>query len=421
MKIRLSLRLYFIIATILLVSVISIALSLLSIDSLSRGINFGAAQTMRRIGEVEGVSDGHPVEILGFHVASQWQDLPPTIQQTFLHKRGLTANNIEKEIVKSHLLAPPKSVYVLLKIKNEAGETRYIAALREVPKNLDKKRPHAPPAFWILIFGVLAPLIFLAGLLFIISNVASPVEALKKWAKNFDIDTAKKPLPDFRYKELNSLAALIRSSLSSTHQALEREQKFLAHASHELRTPISVVRANTELLKKIPQTPESEQKRLEVLNRIERAGKTMTSLTETLLWLSRDSGDRPANQPVRLDLLIEELVADLNYLVDKKDIELSVKTEPYELSVAAVPCRIVIANLMRNAFQHTLEGKVSVVQQGANVCIMNSAAQPELSVETPDLGFGLGLRLSRELAAKYHWRYEDKAGINRYEASIRFQ
>ncbi|TXR54387.1 sensor histidine kinase [Reinekea thalattae] len=417
MKIRLSLRLYFIIATILLVSVISIALSLLSIENLSRGINFGAGQTMGRIGTVEGVSDGQPVEILGFHVASRLQDLPEAIQKTFEHK-NLEANTIEKKIIRSHFLAPPRSVYVLLKIKTKTGEDRFIAAERVMPKSFSRKPVHAPPSVWILVFGVLAPLIFLAGLIFIISRVASPVEALKNWAKNFNVDTAKKPVPDFQYKELNSLAHIVRSSLASAHEALDREQKFLAHASHELRTPISVVRANTELLKKIPNTAETEQKRIEVLDRIERAGKTMTSLTETLLWLSRDSGDFPADQTIRLDLLIEELVSDLNYLVDKKEIELMVKTEPYELTIAAVPCRIVIANLVRNAFQHTISGKVSVVQQGTNVCIMNSS-QEDLMDEA-DLGFGLGLRLSRELAQKYHWQYEDKAGLGRYEASIRF-
>ncbi|WP_244225164.1 histidine kinase dimerization/phospho-acceptor domain-containing protein [Vibrio aquaticus] len=62
---------------------------------------------------------------------------------------------------------------------------------------------------------------------------------------------------------------------------------FLGYASHELRTPIAVTRNNSELLCKMISKGIPSEKQLVVLDRIERAGFTMTDLTETLLWLNQ--------------------------------------------------------------------------------------------------------------------------------------
>jgi len=62
-------------------------------------------------------------------------------------------------------------------------------------------------------------------------------------------------------------------------------------------------------------------------------------------------------------------------------------------------CRIVIANLIRNAFQHTAEGKVSIEQKGRVIQIVNQNSKGQESRES--LGFGLGLQLTEKLIRQY--------------------
>ncbi|NEV64308.1 hypothetical protein [Thiorhodococcus minor] len=99
----------------------------------------------------------------------------------------------------------------------------------------------------------------------------------------------------------------------------------------------------------------------------------MQHLTETLLWLGRDSAQTPANHPARIDALIAQLVDDMRYLLSDKRVEVALETEPCELILPEVPARIVLGNLIRNAFQHTWDGQVGIRQQGGRVEIVNIA------------------------------------------------
>ncbi len=108
-----------------------------------------------------------------------------------------------------------------------------------------------PHFFIIFSTALVAILLFYLVLNTIFRKVTTPVEQLKNWAKNMTTDQLSQPIPDFHYSELNVLANIVKSSMESVQQSVEREKKFLAYASHELRTPIAVTKTNTELLKKM--------------------------------------------------------------------------------------------------------------------------------------------------------------------------
>ena len=182
-----------------------------------------------------------------------------------------------------------------------------------------------------------------------------------------------KPAPEFHFSELDSLASLVRSSLRSVQESVaDREKLFLGHASHELRTPIAVTRANSELLRKMIDKGIGSARQLEVLERIERASLTMTDLTETLLWLNRHSDKALPTSEVAVDGMIEKLTEELSYLLSSgKEVEVSISCEPTVLVLPEALCRIVIANMIRNAFQYTYSGKVEIRLAGKRLEIIN--------------------------------------------------
>jgi signal transduction histidine kinase len=241
-------------------------------------------------------------------------------------------------------------------------------------------------------------------------RVSQPITALGNWAAGLSTSNLNEPVPDFVYPELNHFAELVRTSLTSAHQGLEREQLFLSHTSHELRTPISVVRANLELLRKIQTSSQTDPdpRETEIINRIDRASLTMKDVTETLLWLGRDDSSTHPSVMLRLDDIIGELVDGLRYLLQGHPVDLQLNLEPVELYLPEAPTRIVLGNLIRNAFQHTRSGTVTITQRAGHVEIVNSLSEgEEASSET---GFGLGLKLTERFTEKLGWGYANEPG-----------
>lgn len=266
----------------------------------------------------------------------------------------------------------------------------------------------------LTLIGVGSAVMIALVLLLVWRRVSRPITALSNWAAALNERNLNDPVPDFVYPELNHFAELMRTSLSSAQQGLEREQTFLSHTSHELRTPISVVRANLELLRKIQSQSgdPGDPRQAEIISRIDRASLTMKDVTETLLWLGRDDTAPRALTPLRLDQVINELLDGLRYLVQGRPVELVLNLEPATLDLPEAPTRIVLGNLIRNALQHTAEGMVEITQRGNRVRIINA---PGEAADSRDTGFGLGLKLTERFTEKLGWYYQNQPlGNGRY-------
>jgi hypothetical protein len=144
----------------------------------------------------------------------------------------------------------------------------------------------------------------------------------------------------------------------------------------------------------------------------------MQHLTDTLLWLSRDNAEKLPEKHLEIDTLVKQLVEGMSYLIDRKDIQLQVKTSPCTVLLPEIPAQIVLGNLIRNAFQHTWEGSITILQHSNCVDISNT--QTEGTIEQQDLGFGLGLQLTIQLAQKLNWLYTDESEQFTHKVSIIF-
>ncbi|MGD9217002.1 MAG: hypothetical protein PVJ84_19485, partial [Desulfobacteraceae bacterium] len=80
------------------------------------------------------------------------------------------------------------------------------------------------------------------------------------------------------------------------------------------------------------------------------------------------------------------------------------------------PARIVIHNLIRNAFQHTWRGTIRITQQNGTVDIVNDTAKENGNSE--DMGFGLGLQLIEQLTARLNWPYSIITESERHRARV---
>lgn len=423
MKFRRSYKFYFFCAIMTIATVTVISFVTLAANYFVSGMDVSLRYSMLSVVKHIDTRDGQPKELLGYQIATRWQDVQAPIQQQF---SPLTKHlQFEKAMLQHGWLTPPVKAYFVMRYDRPSGQTVYISrvfsnlTMQQTAKEFHQEGNRY--GLSLLVYALVALSVFGLGLFFLFRCTARPQEQLFKWAETLTTEQLSRPIPDFHFHELNRVAAIIKDSVSSAQDMLEREQQFLASASHELRTPIAVVRSNAELMDKLIEKTDNAalyDKQAEVMQRILRAGVTMTDLCSTLLWLNRREQRELPLTPVNLALMIDSISRDLNYLLRDKSVEVEIQVQEATFPLPSTLCRIVISNLIRNAYQHTLAGKVAIFQSGTTVTIMNhNFATGE---QTEELGFGLGLELTNRIIQQYDWYYEVHDNESGREVTIDF-
>lgn len=425
MKQQISLKLVVIIAFLSLAVVLVIGYSLLTNHFFHKGMRSGTSIHMDIAASsyVKTFSEekrNHLNTFSGYQIARKWQQLPKEIRDVFDDIPPSSENEFMAKADRSSLFGPPDAMTFIFRYE-DAEETLFVGrrTYRPPGPTLLGKNAAESRRMLFMISAAIAGILALTILL-LLRHIAKPVAALEQWTRSLGPETLNQTPPDFYYPELNELANLVRTSLSSVQESLDREHSFLRYASHELRTPITIIRNNVELFSKISQLeePQKSTQQDKVMNRIDRASLNMQHLTDTLLWLSRDNVEKLPEKDLDLDTMVKQLVEEMRYLIDRKDIQLHVETSPCTVLLPEIPAQIVLGNLVRNAFQHTWQGNITIHQQGDRVVISNT--QTEEIKESQDLGFGLGLQLTAQLAEKLHWQYMNESEQCTHKVLIRF-
>ncbi len=204
------------------------------------------------------------------------------------------------------------------------------------------------------------------------------------------------------------------AALESTSEELERTARYSADASHQLKSPVTVLRTGIEsLLAREDFQPEVYEELSGLLHQTRR----LTSVIDDLLLLSRmDAGHLEIDsQPVNLVRLAEEWLEDLAALPDAFEVAIE-KEFPKSLFIAGEKryTSLIVQNLLENARKYNRPGgRIRVVarQQNSDVllsigntgCAIAPPAQQHIFERfyhnsTSSAGHGLGLNLARELA-----------------------
>ena len=160
--------------------------------------------------------------------------------------------------------------------------------------------------------------------------------------------------------ELGRLASLLNHTFERLHDTFEQQAQFTADASHELRTPISVILAQTELALMRDRTPEEYREALESCHR---SGEQMKQVVNSLLELARmDSGEFALHrEPVDLAVVVRDAMLFVEPLVQQRDGEIIANLEQITGEVDAAKLQQVVSNLLSNAIKHNPDGcKVNV-------------------------------------------------------------
>src|SRR6266536_6405995 len=204
------------------------------------------------------------------------------------------------------------------------------------------------------------------------------------------------------------------AALASTAEELQRSTRYSADASHQLKSPVTVLRMGLEiLLEREDFQPEVYEELSTLLHQTRR----LTGVIDDLLLLSRmDAGHlQIASTPVNLSQLVDEWLDDLGALPDSPDVKIE-KEFPRGLFVAGEKryTSLIVQNLLENARKYNRAGgriRVSACGNGNDVVLTVGNTGRTIppgeniferfhhsSSPSAASGHGIGLNLARELA-----------------------
>ncbi len=279
----------------------------------------------------------------------------------------------------------------------------------------------------ILLFGVL-PLSFILLLFYLSSWLAytnskrlvSPLQQLAKRVSDyrFDAKTIQSiELNDIKVNadiEVLSLIKALEKFNTQLQEFIERERNFTRDASHELRTPVAIIKGSLDMLKRIEDT--NPEKRHKYLQKIRQTAEEMDQLIATLLLLAHNGSVLQEPTAFSLPELLRQLADDIQAQYADKNITLTVDSETdYHINAPKKAVAMVFENLIENAFKYTPSGTINIQIEPNQVTITDSGIgmnEHTLSqaftpffrdLEAEAQGFGLGLPLVKRICESLTW------------------
>jgi heavy metal sensor kinase len=190
----------------------------------------------------------------------------------------------------------------------------------------------------------------------------APVAALEREAREITAVALHRRLPVANpHDELGRLTSTVNDMVGRLEHSFTEMRRFTADASHELRTPVTVIRTEAEVALDKPLSHEQVQHLLgSVLEECER----LTRLTDQLLTLARQDAGLTPGRKERVDLsgLVGEVVETLRPLAEIKGLALTFNSGQQSAVVTGDvdQLRSVVINVLDNALKYTEIGSVTV-------------------------------------------------------------
>jgi signal transduction histidine kinase len=220
--------------------------------------------------------------------------------------------------------------------------------------------------------------------------------------------------------EFDQLNRTLEEMIEKMQSDFVNLKEFTENASHEIQTPLAIIKSKLELLLNDPVLTEFQHKQLhEVFETVIRLSK----LNEALLLLSKiENRQFVEKSDVDLSGLIMSRLIYLEEIFELKKIDLSTKLDdPFIINIHPILAEILIDNLLGNALKHNYqEGKIKVTSEMTNIIFENTG--PSLTFDpqkifnrfvkqnTSMASNGMGLAIadeickSNQLTLEYSWQ-----------------
>ena len=266
------------------------------------------------------------------------------------------------------------------------------------------------------------------GIQLVLKGVFRPLHRLLDWLHCIQPGKEVPPLDNpTKIREFRQLSDAALDMGNRSYKAYEEQKQFIENASHELQTPLAIVRGKVELLAESEGMTEQQMEQLdEIYATLGRAVK----LNKSLLLLSRiENGQYTEMEDVSVDEILDELLPDLMDIYEHKQVRLIRKREeqPFIIRCNHSLAQILVSNLVKNSLLHNREGgELQVLTTPTSLVIKNTGDVPldgeklfrrfyhGMDGKKDSTGLGLAIARSIALSSSLKLTYEWQDGMHTF-------
>lgn len=236
-------------------------------------------------------------------------------------------------------------------------------------------------------------------------------------AENFDIArNSHFQLPEETgTTEFDRLNSTLNKLVKNVNKAYYNQKQFIENASHEIQTPLAIIRAKIELLINQPDIKEEEAL---LLGDIANATNRLSEMNRILLLLAKiENSQFPDRENISINNVVRKILDDCSEYVDNCPRIKSNMEEEITVTANLLLIEILISNLINNAIVHNNNKKeIAVIINDGKLIIENTGdplfVDPEVLFERfrknthQKQTTGLGLALVRQISQLYQYNIE---------------
>lgn len=277
----------------------------------------------------------------------------------------------------------------------------------------------------ITVSTLIAVLLAAAAGLFFVRSVTEPLKTLSTAARGVSAGNYEPVLPEERRDEIGDLSRSFLSMTRSLREADEWKKKIIADSAHELRTPVSVLQGNIEMM--LEGVYQIDKKRIEGLQEETRVLSRLVEELQSLANAEKGKGTYLFEE-LKAGELLRHVYHSASPLATTKEIELRIKDDGQAITLRADRQKLLQAfmNLVHNALYYTpRKGTVllGAEKNGSEAVFFVEDSGPGIPEEERELvferfyrldrarsresgGSGLGLAIVREIVRAHGGRTE---------------
>lgn len=226
-------------------------------------------------------------------------------------------------------------------------------------------------------------------------------------------------------KEFDAFSGVVSGLIDQVKRDFQNLKEFNENISHEIQTPLAIIRNKMVLLLESQNLNEKEQKWVaaayQEANKLSRIGKSLTLISRI------ENQEFTRLSPVNFRTLIENILHNMEEIINFKDLTLSTSLNPVVAKCDPILANVLFTNLIKNAVQHNFSGGfIDIKLENQSFIMQNSGKIPD--VETAQLfkrfqrdnqasnSLGLGLAISQKICEVYGFEldYRQQDGIHTF-------
>jgi signal transduction histidine kinase len=181
----------------------------------------------------------------------------------------------------------------------------------------------------------------------------------------------------YEFKELNQFLEKMTNRALDDYRSLK---EFSENASHELQTPLAIIRGKLELLLET----HINEKQASLIEGIQNAVQKLSSINQSLVLLTKlENQEYPVKEKMDVSTFVRRSIDSFRELIEMKSISLTTEINPdIHLNLNPFVADILLTNLLGNAIRHNfMNGSIEVVLTSSGLSVKNTGDPPKVNTQ----------------------------------------